>query len=103
MILATQGPFPTYPNFQPHYGPGADSASNKNEYQETSERLKRGRCESSNSPPSVSRLSKQYEIYDVSQSYRPPQPVTRIAFCLLKENAVPSFVPSWTTYVHALS
>jgi hypothetical protein len=30
-------------SFQPHYGPGVDSASNKNEYQEDSWEVKRGR------------------------------------------------------------
>jgi hypothetical protein len=31
-------------SFQPHYGPGADSASNRNEYQEYSLGTKSGRC-----------------------------------------------------------
>jgi hypothetical protein len=30
-------------SFQPHYGPGVDSASNRNEYQESSWELKGGR------------------------------------------------------------
>jgi hypothetical protein len=34
--------FSIYPTFQPHYGPGVDSASNRNEYQESSWGLKGG-------------------------------------------------------------
>jgi hypothetical protein len=34
-------------------------------------------------PPSVSRLSRQCGILNISQPYRPPQPVKRIAFLFL--------------------
>jgi hypothetical protein len=44
----------------PHYGPGVGSASNRNEYQESSWRIKGGRrARLTTSRPSVSRLSRQ--------------------------------------------
>jgi hypothetical protein len=36
-------------------------------------------------PPSVSRLSRQCGIPNISQLYRPPRPVTGIAFYVSKE------------------
>jgi hypothetical protein len=63
-------------SFQPPYGPGVDSASNKNECQESSWGIKVGRCvRLIILPPSVSRFSGKYEILDVSQLYGTPLPV----------------------------
>jgi hypothetical protein len=48
-------------SFQPHYGPGIDSASIRNEYQVSSWGVKRSRFISlTNSPLSVNRLSRQF-------------------------------------------
>jgi hypothetical protein len=47
-------------SFQPHYGPVVDSASNRNEYQESSLGVKDSQCiRLKISPPSVSRQSRQ--------------------------------------------
>jgi hypothetical protein len=55
---------------------GLDSASNRNEYQESSCGWCVGRT---TLLPSMSRLFRQCGILNISQPYRPPRPVTGIA------------------------
>jgi hypothetical protein len=71
-------------DLMPHYDPGVDPASNRNEYQESSwgdkGQLARNLI---TSPPFVSQLSRKCGTINLSQPYGPPGPVTRIALPLV--------------------
>jgi hypothetical protein len=59
-------------SFQSHYGPGVDSASKRNEYQESSWRVRGGRhLQLITLPSSVSRFARKCGILDLSHPYGP--------------------------------
>jgi hypothetical protein len=61
-------------------GLGFYSASNRNKYEKIFRSVKRSRrVRLTILPPFVSRLSRQREIFNISQHYRPTWPVTGIA------------------------
>jgi hypothetical protein len=67
-------------SFQPRYGPGIDSAANRNEYQESFLGLKGDqRVKLTVSQPYMSRFSGKYGSLDISQPHGTEKPVTRIA------------------------
>jgi hypothetical protein len=77
------------PNPSGRTSPGVYSASNRNEYRKHKKKcfwgVERCRCIGLTTlPPSISRLSGQCGILNISRPYRPPRPVTGTAFLYLE-------------------
>jgi hypothetical protein len=64
-------------SFQPHYGVEKYSASNRNEYQGHSWKVKRGRC--LRLETCAIRFASKCESFNISHAYVPPRLVTGIA------------------------
>jgi hypothetical protein len=72
-----------FSSFQPHYGPGVDSASNRNEYQEPSWGGKGQPARKADNLTAIcEQLSRYCGTLNVSQPYGPPWPGTGIALPL---------------------
>jgi hypothetical protein len=79
--------FSIYLNLPAALDPGVHSAYNRNKYQKQKEMFLESRAwpalKAARSPPTVSLLSSQFRILNISQPYRTPRPVTGLALFIL--------------------